>query len=145
MPTKGALAGRRAKVVVVATVFGGIALAIGIGVWMSADDGTVSPQSRSTETDQLRTLLVFERGSRPLPSAPGSAMRARLVKGKVPSGETVATVETDEDCAPDGEGISHCLNKLRLKDGSQLQVRHGHDMSEVPCMSPGERVRVKAA
>jgi len=56
-----------------------------------------------------------------------------------------AEVLTDEDCAPDPSGISHCRNALRLEDGRTIVVRHPHDMRQVPCLTPGERVVVKPA
>jgi hypothetical protein len=72
-------------------------------------------------------------------------MHAQLLKGKLPSRPLMATVTSDEDCAPDAAGISHCLNRLTLDGGRKLAVRHPHAMHEVPCMTPGERVRVVAA
>lgn len=92
----------------------------------------------------LRTVLVFT-GAEPRPSPPGTVLNAELLDGRVPARTEVATVLTDEDCNPDAEGISHCLNKLRLPDGSVLSVRHPHDMMLVPCLSPGEQVEVSAA
>ncbi|KKL08658.1 hypothetical protein LCGC14_2573650, partial [marine sediment metagenome] len=58
---------------------------------------------------------------------------------------TMATVRTDEDCAPDKRGISRCLNKLSLADGSTLLVRHPHSMEPVPCMRPGPKLARPAA
>jgi hypothetical protein len=65
-----------------------------------------------------------------------------LVSGVPPAAAAAATVLTDEQCAPDGYGISHCLNALRLSDGSRIVVRHSHNMSRYPCLTPGETVRV---
>jgi len=135
----------RVRTALAVAVLVGVGVVVGVTVWVSAGDDTGSSGSSSTETEGLRTLLVFEKDSKPAPSAPDGVMNGRLVKGKVPRGETVATVETDDDCAPDESGISHCLNKLRLKDGSQLEVRHPHSMHQVPCMLPGEQVNLKAA
>lgn len=125
----------------------GIGLAVGGTLWMSNDRRAPVPVTgtEKTEEDSIRTLVVYKKNSKPEPSAPGDLMNARLVKGRVPKGETVATVKTDEDCSPNSAGISNCLNKLRLKGGSVLEVRHPHDMSEVPCMGPGERVVVRSA
>jgi hypothetical protein len=55
------------------------------------------------------------------------------------------TVLSDEDCAADAMGISNCLNRIRLEDGRTIAVRHPHDMREVPCLAPGEPVRVVPA
>ena len=128
---------------VVALIMGGVA--VGAAIWMSNDGRAPVVGAETTEQDSMRTLVVYKKNSKPEPSAPGNLMNARIVKGSVPKGGMVATVKTDEDCAPNSEGISNCLNKLRLKNGSMLEVRHPHDMSEVPCMGSGEQVQVKPA
>ena len=66
-----------------------------------------------------------------------------LVKGTLPSKTTTATVLTDTNCAPDGNGISHCLNVLQLATGPRVTVRHDHSMMNDPCLSPRERVHVR--
>ena len=93
----------------------------------------------------LRTLVVSPRNSDPVPSQPGRTLHARLTSGRMPSAATTAVVTSDEDCAPDAAGISNCLNRLRLADGTRLAVRHPHRMAEVPCLSPGERVELRSA
>lgn len=105
---------------------------------------TASPvQDRAhTAPPTVRTLIVTRGRREPPPSRPGATMHALLLEGKLPSRPTMATVTSDEDCAPDAAGISHCLNRLRLEGAGKLAVRHPHAMSQVPCMTPGERVRV---
>lgn len=66
-----------------------------------------------------------------------------LTKGKMPATPTTAKVLTDTDCAADRNGISHCSNILRLTSGRAITVRHDHDMMNDPCLSPGERVRIR--
>ncbi len=127
----------------VALIMAGVA--VGTALWMSNDGRAPVNGVAKSEKEPMRVLVVYKSSSKPEPSAPGNRMNARIVKGKVPRKETVATVKTDEDCAPDSAGISNCLNKLRLKGGSVLEVRHPHEMSKVPCMAPGERVLVKSA
>lgn len=95
-----------------------------------------------TAPPTVRTLVVTRGKREPPPSLPGATMHALLLKGKLPSRPAMATVKSDEDCAPDAAGISHCLNRLRLEGGSTMAVRHPHAMSQVSCMTPGERVRV---
>lgn len=95
-----------------------------------------------TAPPTVRTLVATRGKREPPPSLPGAAMHALLLKGKLPGRPAMATVTSDEDCAPDAAGISHCLNRLRLKGGNRLAMRHPHAMSQVPCMTPGERVRV---
>ena len=68
-----------------------------------------------------------------------------MPSGPSPSGLTRAATASDlsdEQCEPYGQGISHCLNRLRLSDGSEIQVRHPHNMDGVPCLAPGENVRL---
>jgi hypothetical protein len=93
--------------------------------------GTALPTTRRVE-------LSF---TMPAPSS-FDGLHARLVSGTMPTGVTSATVLSDEQCQPDTTGMSHCLNRLRLPDGSEMAVRHPHVMSEVPCLAPGEQVQL---
>ncbi|TAM59542.1 hypothetical protein EPN52_07570 [bacterium] len=68
-----------------------------------------------------------------------------LLAGALPPGATAAMTLTDANCQPDRLGVSHCINELRLTDGTLLVIRHDHDMRAVPCLSPGERVSVQAS
>lgn len=86
-----------------------------------------------------RTLLVFT-GSEPSPSTSPTSLRVQLVSGSLSADGAV--VLTDENCAPDALGVSHCLNRLRLPSGAELVVRHPHDMMDIPCLEPGESVRL---
>jgi hypothetical protein len=92
----------------------------------------------------VRSLAVTT-GAEPDPSARADRMRAQLLEGRLPAGAVTATVLTDEDCAADADGVSHCRNKLRLSGGKTIEVRHPHRMHQVPCMTPGEVVRVGRA
>ncbi len=139
MPGGGSSKKRRNLTVVVAAALGAIVLAAGAMVLIPADNPAPSQkeQEKAVEEsgekaveepgekaeDGMRTLVVFEKNENSTPSEPGKLMRARRVKGEIPKTGTVATVKTDEDCAPDATGISNCLNKLRLKGGSMLEVR----------------------
>lgn len=91
-----------------------------------------------------RTVFV-SRGVEPAPSAPGSRLHAMRLSGPVPNRRSTATIMSDESCAADGRGISHCINRMRLANGKILTVRHPHRMMEVPCLSPGEHVVVRPA
>jgi len=89
----------------------------------------------------LRVVLVSARG--PVsPSPPGGVLHAWRVDGSLPAAAVEATVLSDEDCAPDAAGVSRCLNRILMPSGQTLTVRHPHDMSTVPCLAPGEKVRV---
>jgi len=54
----------------------------------------------------------------------------------------MANVMTDTEWAPDAEMVSRGRNVLRLTDGREMVLRHPHDTSKVPCLAPGERVRL---
>ena len=108
--------------------------------------GVTAPSADPAHTRpaRIRTLAV-RTDTEPAPSAHPGRMRALLVAGTVPRRAVSATVLTDEDCAPDERGVSHCRNRLRLASGRTVTVRHPHRMSDVPCMTPGETVRVRRA
>ncbi len=66
-------------------------------------------------------------------------LMANLRTGQVPEGATTATVRSDSNCQPDADGVSHCLNDLQIGNVI-VTVQHHHQMSSVPCLSPGETV-----
>lgn len=103
-----------------------------------------APDTPDQPPAPLRSLAVTTT-SEPAPSPHPQRMRALLLNGRLPAGVVTATVLTDEDCAPDAQGVSHCRNKLRLPSGKTIEVRHPHRMHDVPCMTPGESVRVGRA
>ena len=100
-----------------------------------------NPPGSHERPASVRSLAVVTKAE-PAPSAHPDRMRALLLHGKPPSGAVTATILTDEDCAPDAEGVSHCRNKLRLPSGKTIEVRHPHRMHDVPCMTPGEKIRL---
>lgn len=103
----------------------------------------VSGEGATAETG-MRTVTVYpEQPKDPSPSA--TELHAGIEKGKLPAGETVATVMTDEDCAPDAQGVSHCRNVVRLPSGKTIALRHPHEMHSVPCLEPGEKVLLRKA
>ncbi|TAM57122.1 MAG: hypothetical protein EPN49_16310 [Rhodanobacter sp.] len=69
--------------------------------------------------------------------------RLHLLSGALPAQAMTALTLTDANCQPDGRGVSHCVNELRLADGRTIVVRHDHDMRVAPCLAPGETVRVQ--
>jgi hypothetical protein len=103
----------------------------------------VAADPHGAEIETMRTLLVGREA--PPASRPGPLLRGRLVDGAMPHAALDGTVLSDEDCAADAMGISNCLNRIRLEDGRAIAVRHPHDMREVPCLAPGEPVRVVPA
>jgi hypothetical protein len=120
-----------------------VALVAGCG---GGDSSTPAGAQATGATDdgRMRTVLVFDREpSSPSPSA--TNLHAGLEKGKLPGGTLQATVLTDEDCAPDRQGISHCRNVVRLAGGQTVVLRHPHNMTKVPCLAPGETVLLRRA
>lgn len=118
---------------------------LAIGLVLSLDDGPGTPgtDSHGRQITGVRTVLVST-GSAPV-SQPGGPLHARLLSGRLGAAPMMATVLTDENCAPDAHGVSHCTNRLRMDDGSTMTLMHPHRMSEVPCLAPGERVSVRSA
>lgn len=100
----------------------------------------VSVDDAAATADNARIVVV---GTEKALSTPG-VLRGTLVAGTFHDGAHVAEVLSDRDCAPDADGISHCLNELDL-GSTRITIRHHHRMNEVPCLSPGETVRVMDA
>jgi hypothetical protein len=140
---------RPASAPVAAILAAGVALALALAA--CGDGGAASPSASSPASAEatgeagIRTVLVFD-GEPPAPSPSQASLHVGLEEGQLPQGgPREATVVTDEDCAPDAEGISHCRNVVQLDGGRTLVLRHHHDMTEVPCLAPGERVLLSAA
>lgn len=114
-----------------------------LGAALVAGRGSQSP---AVAVDPHGTALPETRSvslSRSMPSPSGfDGLHAKLVSGAMPAAPLTATVLSDEQCQPDARGISHCLNRMRLADGTELEVRHPHDMTKVACLAPGEHVRL---
>jgi hypothetical protein len=89
-----------------------------------------------------RTVVVARLGET-VPGMSGGTgpLMTTLVGGTYPEGATVATVRTDENCAPDQDGVSHCLNELDFGT-TKIVVQHHHAMAKTPCLTPGEKVSV---
>jgi hypothetical protein len=103
-----------------------------------------STSAQSGEEVAVKTILVFNHEpASPSPST--MKLHAGLEKGHLPGGEVGGMVMTDEDCAPDEHGVSHCRNLVRLDSGQTVALRHPHNMTYVPCLEPGERVVLRRA
>jgi hypothetical protein len=111
----------------------------GLAIERASRSHTVAVDPHGTALPTQRQLLI----STVMPSPSNSdGLRAKLVKGRMPTAAVEATVLSDEECQADAHGFSHCLNRLRLPDGSEILVRHPHNMTLVPCLAPGEHVRL---
>jgi hypothetical protein len=122
------------------------ALVVAALVVAGGDDGAGTPTAAEHPVAipaDLRTVTVHP--TMPPPSAHERSLSAQLEQGAMPARASTAEVLTDTDCAPDERMISHCRNVVRLQDGRELVLRHPHDMSKVPCLAPGERVRLVPA
>jgi uncharacterized membrane protein len=132
---------RSAGVVAVLTAAAGIAVGLVLSAPQEQHQNTVVPHYPSVGSD-VRTLDVAAAGTTEVSPA-GGPLSASYLSGTMPAGPMMATVLSDANCAPDADGVSHCLNRLRLDSGTELTVRHNHRMTEVPCLAPGERVLVE--
>jgi hypothetical protein len=79
------------------------------------------------------------RVDRPEKGAGAQVTTVHIVRGVV-AHRMRAVVLTDTRCNPDAGGVSHCLNRMRLADGTLITVQHDHRMMDMPCLSPGEHV-----
>jgi hypothetical protein len=106
----------------------------------AASNSAPSSEHAAAVPASARTVMVSR--AMPMPSAHARRLSAKLERGAMPDAPMMADVMTDTDCAPDEQMISHCRNVMRLADGREIVLRHPHVMSEVPCLAPGERVRL---
>lgn len=90
--------------------------------------------------ETARTVTVSAR--MPLPSAHARRLSAMLEAGAMPHQPMMAEVLSDTECSPDEQMVSRCRNEMQLANGDRIVVRHPHDMRDVPCLAPGERVRL---
>ena len=97
---------------------------------------TDKPMSDAVRIRQCRAGLQCQNGL-------GGIAVVVLKSGKGLTHPMKAVVETDTNCDPDANGISHCSNRLRLSDGQSIEVRHDHNMRTSPCLVPGETVDVR--
>lgn len=143
MPLKQGTVRSRSIVVLVASAL--VAAVVGL-IALGGRDGPAasSPVSASGHPVAVpavaRTVLVSR--SMPLPSAHVRRLSAMLEQGAMPVRPVTAEVLTDTDCTPDAWMISRCRNVVRLASGRELVLRHPHDMSRIPCLAPGERIRL---
>lgn len=99
------------------------------------------PHFIDTTKPRAQRILVVGNATEQLPGTSNAHgyLMANLRTGEIPAGASEAEVLSDSNCAPDADGISHCLNDLRIGN-VVVTVQHHHDMTAVPCLSPGETV-----
>ena len=130
----------RNRQAILAAAIAGLPLAIVVIVQHATGPGA----NRAPAPVATRTLLVSA-DRMPQPSRVNAPLHSLRVSGLLPQRGTTGTVLSDERCAPDARGVSHCLNEIRLASGRVLRIRHPHRMTEVACLSPGEHITVRAA
>lgn len=113
-----------------------------LGSDLNAGERYVSEHSAAVP-ETARTVTVS--ATMPLPSAHARRLSAMLETGAMPHEPMMSEVLTDTDCAPDDRMVSRCRNEMQLSNGKTIVVRHPHDMRDVPCLAPGERVRLVPA
>jgi hypothetical protein len=134
------LPGRRRLALILGMFVAGVVVGLVLVAWPHARGGATTTSTAGPASPRLVRLTTT-----PGAVSDGKQTLAVLQGGRMPHGAARATVLTDENCAPDAQGYSHCLNDVRLADGSVLRLRHNHRMSMVPCLSPGEEVIVEEA
>ena len=106
---------------------------------LNAGERYVSEHSAAVP-ETARTVTVS--ATMPPPSTHARRLSAMLEAGAMPHEPMIAEVLTDTECVPDEQMVSRCRNEMELANGDKIVVRHPHDMRDVPCLAPGERVRL---
>ena len=99
------------------------------------DSGQIAAVRSVAFTDELQV----SRGQGPV--------LVQLESGTIPADVTQLHILTDENCAPDQDGVSHCLNRVRFlstEGWGEAVLRHHHRMIEEDCLVPGETVTIAA-
>lgn len=107
------------------------------GGWVHRAFFSSAAMQPALEAD-MRVVVVDAKGSEPSTFDEHSAT---LVSGTLERGSYRAVVLSDANCAPDAEGVSHCLNALSVGE-SVVTIRHHHRMDQVPCLRAGESVTI---
>ena len=127
-----------AAVAITAAVAGALALG---GREEAAPETPASAAEHPVAVPAAARTVVVSR-TMPMPSAHERRLSAMLEEGTMPRRPMMAEVMTDTECAADAQMISRCRNVMRLAGGQQIVLRHPHDMGSIPCLAPGERVRL---
>lgn len=128
-----------------AALVGLVGLAVIVAAIVVVMSQGASPSTPATavphyQTTTLRTVVLTAGAE---VSRGQGVVLAQLVGGTIPAGADRLAVLTDENCAPDGDGVSHCLNRVRFsgpQGEGEATLQHHHRMAEEPCLAPGETV-----
>jgi hypothetical protein len=133
----------RVALVIAAAAAAATAVAVaGVLARDGGDPAALAPVAEHTVPVPAEAREVLVSRAMPLPSAHARRLSAMLERGTMPSRPVAAEVLTDTECEPDAELVSRCRNEVRLTGGDTLVLRHPHRMTEVPCLAPGETVRL---
>lgn len=125
-------------------------IVLALVVVLASDSGQKTPEAASAtavphyQAAELRRVVIVpdaqvSRGQDPV--------LVQLIDGAIPSGVTQLLVLTDQNCVPDADGVSHCINQVRFitADGvGEATLQHHHRMAEEPCLAPGETIALVA-
>lgn len=122
------------------------ALTLAVVFGMTADEPAANNAAVSTDVPHYRTAdirIAITDG--PVVSRNQDPVYVELDSGVIPDDVSILTVLTDENCTPDEQGISHCLNRVEYATASGVQnaaLRHHHNMAEEPCLTPGQTLEI---
>lgn len=123
---------------IVAFAFAGYLTVTSDGDEIAAVDRTPVPHFRTGDLRvQIADDAVVSRNQDPV--------YVQLDSGVIPEDVTFLRVLSDENCAPDEDGVSHCLNRVEFETASgveQAALRHHHNMLEEPCLAPGQTLEL---
>jgi hypothetical protein len=109
---------------------------------------TAPSNSAATEIPHYATAdLQVRITAEPVVSRNQIPVLVQLESGDNPAGVDHLTVLTDENCAADADGVSHCLNRVTFETPTgtgEAVLRHHHRMAEEPCLSPGQSLHLVA-
>lgn len=122
------------------------ALTLAVVFSFNADESPVNGAAVTTAVPHYRTADVrIEITDEVAVSRNQDPVSVQLDSGVIPDDVSMLTVLTDEDCTPDEQGVSHCLNRVEYATASGVQnaaLRHHHKMSEEPCLTPGQTLEI---
>ncbi len=122
------------------------ALTLAVVFGMTTDEPAVDDAAVTTAVSHYRTADVrIAITDGPVVSRNQDPVYVELDSGVIPEDVSMLTVLTDENCTPDEQGVSHCLNRVEYATASGVQnavLRHHHNMAEEPCLTPGQTLEI---
>ena len=129
-----------AVVLTLAVVVVALAVVRMVGPDKSTVEVTLVPHFQLADAD-VRVSITDD----PQVSRGHDPMLVQLESGTIPASVTHLTVLTDENCQPDADGVSHCLNRVKfmtVEGTGEATLRHHHRMAEESCLTPGQTVEL---